>query len=239
MNFFVELYNQILYKPIVNLIIWFNQILPGNDFGLAMIAVTIVIKIILLPLEIKSLQMQKSLRKIQKQLDDIQKNQKTSKEEQAQAMMAVYQKEGVNPFASIGVVFLQLPFLLAVIQAINYFGKIFSGETFDPGLLYKFIPAPGSLNPMFLGLVNLSRPSWVLAVLVSILQLAIMLNAPGTTPAKKPEEIMQRNMNVVFAGFMLVILLNTPAFLGLYFFVSLIITFAQQKFINKKYGTST
>lgn len=239
MNFFIGLYNQILYRPIINLIIWFTQTLPGNDFGLAMIAVTIVIKIILLPLEIKSLQTQQSLRKIQKQLDDIQKNQKTSKEEQAQAMMAVYQKEGVNPFASVGVVFLQLPFLLALIQAINYFGKIFNGEAFDPGILYGFISAPHSLNPMFLGLVNLSRPSWILAVLVAILQLAIMLSAPGAAPAKKPEEIIQRNMNVVFAGFILVILLNTPAFLGLYFFVSLIVTFAQQKFINKKYGTST
>jgi YidC/Oxa1 family membrane protein insertase len=71
--------------------------LPGHDFGLAIIVLTIVIKTALYPTSIKAIKSQKSLQKLQPQMQEIQKKYKDDKEKQAKETLALYKKEKINP----------------------------------------------------------------------------------------------------------------------------------------------
>ncbi len=239
MNIFLDFYNSILYYPIFNFLIFLYQAIPFKDFGLTIIVMTVLVKLVLLPLEFKALKSQKAFKRLQSVLDEIQKKYKDNKEEQGKALMEAYQKEGINPFSSIGMLFVQLPILIAIYQAFNLFSGIFRGENPVLPPVYSFVRFPESINFNFLGMIDLSRPFIWFAVLVGILQAILVFSSnKGLPKAVKPEEAMQRNMNYFFIGFIVLVLLKVPSALGLYFIVSLGLTVIQQYFVNKQYGTS-
>ena len=69
-----DLYNTILYEPIFNLLVWFYNIIPGHDIGLAIIAITILIKLILYPFSVQSIKAQKRLQDLQPKMNELKKS---------------------------------------------------------------------------------------------------------------------------------------------------------------------
>ena len=86
----VHLFTIIFYQPILNLLVWLYDIVPGHDIGIAIILLTIIIKLILLPLSKKAIESQKSLQDLQPKIEEL-KKQYPSKEEQGKAMIRLYQ----------------------------------------------------------------------------------------------------------------------------------------------------
>ena len=97
MQVLIDAFYLVLYKPLFNALILLYRFLPGNDFGIAVIVLTVSIRLILYPIMVQSLRSQKKIRNIQPKLEEIKKKYKDNKEKQAQETMSLYSKEKVNP----------------------------------------------------------------------------------------------------------------------------------------------
>jgi len=232
---FAELYNNFIFLPILNLTVWLYQGLPVQDFGLVVIILTILMKAVLLPFEIKNLKSQKKLKEIQPMVEEMQHKYKDDKEQQAKALMEIYQKEGINPFAGLSSLFIQLPILIAIYQVLNHFTNIFQGKGVAV-VLYNGLTMPANINYKFLGLIDLGHSNYWLALLVLIFQVYQMQQMSGIGlfgKAKNKEEALGRNMNIIFAVMLASILVKLPAALSLYFLASILISFISQKLLIK------
>jgi YidC/Oxa1 family membrane protein insertase len=232
------LYHTILYQPIYNLLIFLYNIIPGHDIGLAIIAMTVLIKLILYPLSAKSIKSQKALQDLNPKMEELKKKYKDQKDVLGQEMMKLYKDNKVNPLSSCLPLLIQLPFLIAVYRV---FRVGLTNGSMD--LLYSFITNPGAINPMMFGFLNLSNPNWILAVLAGVAQfvqssMLMTKPAPKAAGAGGKDENLMASMNQSMKYFMpivtIVIGLSLPAGLTLYWFLTTILTVLQQKLVFGK-----
>jgi len=235
----IQFFKIIFYQPLLNLLVFIYNFIPGHDLGLAIIILTIIIRLILWPLSRKAVQSQKMLQAIQPKIKALQEKYKNDKEELARAMIEVYRESKVNPFSSFFILLIQLPILIAVYQVFR------TGLTQGEMLLYPFITNPGTLNPYFLGFFNLAKPNLALAILTGVFQYwqtkmlttKLPTNQDSKIPTAKDENIltiMNKQMNFMMPIFTIFIGLTLPSGIMLYWLVGLILTIVQQKVIFKK-----
>ncbi len=104
----------VLTQPLFNLLIVIYAIIPGNDFGVALILFTVVVRLALWPILKKQLHQQKAMRELQPEIAKIKTRAKGDKQREAQLMMELYKEREINPLGSLGIAFLQLPILIAL-----------------------------------------------------------------------------------------------------------------------------
>src|SRR3989344_5836869 len=109
-----SLYNTILYQPLVNALVFFYNYF--QDLGIAIILLTILIRLILFPVFYKSAKDQAIMQKIAPQLKEIQRNHKHDLGKQGKATMELYRQHRVNPLTQILLMAVQLPILIALYQ---------------------------------------------------------------------------------------------------------------------------
>lgn len=233
----VAFFHAILYKPLYNLLIALVAVMPGNDMGLAIIAITIIIRLILHPFSQSAFRSQRAIQKIQPKLRELKEKHKDDQQAFAQASMQMYKDNKVNPASSCLPLLLQLPILLALYWVLR------DGMTgVDQTVLYHFTPIPGHVSAIAFGFLDLHKPSWIIAILAGAAQFfqAKMIQAPA--PAIKTEgskdEAMMSAMNkqmlylmpllTVFIGWSL------PAGLTIYWFLATLLTIAQQWYIFRQ-----
>lgn len=236
-EFLANLYNVILYQPMFNSLVALYDYFPLHDFGVSIILLTIIIRFILYPLSVKSVKSQRGLQKLQPLMQDIQKKYKDNKEKQAQEMLELYKREKINPFSGIALAFIQLPILIALYQ-------VFWNGLKTEGLanLYSFVVNPGQINPLFLGLVDLSQSNVALAILAGLVQywqtkMMMSKNNKKTSGQGKEMDMsqaMQKQMTYFMPVFTVIILFGLPSALGLYWIVSGVFSIIQQFLIFKK-----
>jgi len=235
----MNIFHEFLYRPMYNLLIWLTDVLPGHDIGLAIIGLTIIIRVLLFPLSKRALDSQKSLQLIQPELEAIRKAHKDNPQLQASEMMNVYKKAKVHPLSSCLPILIQLPIFIALYQVLKV-GLEGSGYK-D---LYAFVAKPESLNVLFLGFLTLALPSRVLALLAGAAQFVQARQMSTLRPPKevagKPESkdedmaaIMNRQMTVMMPLMTVVISWQLPAGLTLYWLVSTLLQIVQQYFSFK------
>src|SRR3989338_4726116 len=156
----IQLFNTILYQPLLNLLVFFYNVIPGSDMGVAIILLTVVIKLILYPLSAQSIKGQKALQQLQPKIEEMKKKYKDDRERQAKELMQLYKNEHVNPLSSCLPLLIQLPILIAVYQV--FITGLKNGSL---DLLYPFIKNPGQLNAVAFGFLDLSQPNIVLALM--------------------------------------------------------------------------
>jgi YidC/Oxa1 family membrane protein insertase len=231
----MNLFQEILYRPLFNLLVLIYQFLPFKDFGLAVIFLTILIRLIFYPLTLKSLKSEKEISDFQKEIEEIRKKYK-DRESQAKALISLYKKKKFNPFGGFLVFIIQIPILIALFQL---FSRGF--ETSGMEKLYGFVPKISSINSTFLGLVDLSKPNIFFALLAGIFQFfQSRFSFKKTKPVDKIAKIskMIQNQLLYFSAILaFLFLLRLPAALGLYWIVSSIFSIFQQKLIEKKYAS--
>lgn len=113
------MFTTFIAQPIFNLLVLIYAMLPGHNFGLAVIIFTIVIRLLLWPLVKKQLHQTKVMRKLQPELKRIKKEAKGNKQQESVMIMALYKEHGVNPLSSIGVLIIQLPILIALYDGLR------------------------------------------------------------------------------------------------------------------------
>jgi len=231
-----DLFHNLLTQPLFNILVFFYNTIAFSDFGLAIIFLTILIRLFLWPLSQKAIKAQRDLQALQPRIKEIQKKYKDNKEEQAKALSQLYRESKVNPFGGCLPIIVQLPILIALYSVfLNGLNPDYLGN------LYGFITNPGVIDPSFLGLVNLSSKSVVLAFIAGALQYVqakIALPKVNLSGApKKSDEAMAQMISkqtmYFLPVFTVVISITLPAGLPLYWAVTTIFTIFQQLAIMK------
>jgi len=238
MDFIISIFNTFLYQPLFNILILLYEYLPGRDFGIAVIVLTVLIKFLLYPLGAKTIKSQKALSELQPKVKEVQEKYKDDKEKQAKEMMALYRREKINPFSGFFLLFIQLPVLIALYR-VFWQGLKPEQMTF----LYSFVPSPGLINPTFLGIINLAQPNLVLAILAGISQFFQVkmssMKSKSSAGKKKSDfsQIMQKQMQYFFPIFTVLILFKLPSAIGLYWLATTLFTIIQQYFFFRRQKT--
>ena len=231
-----EIYNQILYIPLLNALIYIYNTISLESLGFAVIILTIIIRIILFPLFHKMTKNQMVLQKIQPLIKATTEKHKDNKEEQVKKILEIYKTNKVTPFSSIGFLLIQIPILLALFHV---FVKGFTDETLVN--LYSFIYKPDQIHSIFLNLINLEKMSIIIVVLAAFSQymqgqLSLLKNDVNKNdPAQK----IGRQMIYIAPALTFFILLGLPSVIGLYWITTSVFSIGQQIIINhslKNYG---
>ncbi|MEA2088828.1 MAG: YidC/Oxa1 family membrane protein insertase [Patescibacteria group bacterium] len=233
----VQLFNTVLYEPIFNCLVFLYNIIPGHDVGIAIIFLTIIIKLILLPLSIQATKSQKALQELQPKMKKIKDQYKDDKQKQAAALMELYKTEKVNPLSSCFPMLIQFPFLIAVF---NVFRNGFKPESLD--MIYPFIERPENLNPIAFGIVDLSVPVIVFAFLAGATQywqtkMLMVDKQPLKTGGAKDEDMMaMMNKQMVYFMPLLTVFIGftLPGGLTFYWFLTTLFMVFQQQIMFKK-----
>lgn len=125
------MFTTFIAQPIFNLLVAIYALIPGHNFGVAIIIFTIIIRLLLWPLLKKQLHQTKAMRALQPELKKIKQQTKGDRQKEAMLTMELYKERGVKPLGSIGVVLLQLPILLALYSGLR---RVVN----DPDQLYSF-----------------------------------------------------------------------------------------------------
>ncbi|MCD6500688.1 membrane protein insertase YidC [bacterium] len=236
----IQFFNIVLYQPLLNGLILLYTYLPGHDFGIAVIVLTLLVRLILHPSSIQAIRNQKALAKLQPKIEEIQKKYKQDKQAQARATMELYQKEKISPFSGCLPLLLQLPILIALYQV---FLKGLKPEVLA-GSLYSFVPSPGVIEPTFLGIVNLAQPNFILALLAGIFQFiqskisfskhkdSFLSRSASSRSGQKSKSdfssMMQSQMLYFFPIFTVFIVWKLGSIIGLYWIVSTLFSIGEQ-----------
>jgi len=238
MGFLAKAFNIVLYQPLLNILVLLYLYLPGHDFGIAVIATTLLIRFIFYPLGIKAIKSQKALSEIQPKVKEVQEKYKDNKEQQAKEIMGLYREAKINPFSSFLPLLIQLPVMIALYRV---FWQGFRAEQMVK--IYSFMPMVGEINPTFLGLIDLTKPNIIFAFIAGICQfIQVKMTVPKDSKNKGKKSdfsrVMQKQMQYFFPAFTVFILLRMPAAIGLYWITTTLFTIIQQYFIIRKKKTS-
>lgn len=119
MVLYTGMFQTFIVQPIFNILIAIYAIIPGHDFGIAVILLTILTRLVMWPLLKKQLHQTKVMRVMQPKIKQIKARTKGDKQAEAQAMMELYKEHGINPLGSIGVMVVQLPILFGLYAGVR------------------------------------------------------------------------------------------------------------------------
>ncbi len=238
----LHLFNILVYQPLYNILIFFYNIIPGKDFGITIIIVTILIKLLLVSLSKKQIESQKKLQELQPKIKQLQEKYKDDKEKQTKELMKFYKENKANPFGGCFPMIIQLIFFIALYRVIINLSN--GGLEIDGNNLYHFIHNPEKINHFFLGIIDLTKPSYILAVLAAIgqyWQTKMMMNEKkeeknkiqNKKEKKEPDfsQLMSQQMTYLGPLLTLFIGIKFAAGLALYWLVSTLFSAFQQKYI--------
>lgn len=241
-----QIFQTIFLQPILNLLVWLYLYVPGQDIGVAIILLTIIIKILLYPLTHLQIKQQRAMQELQPKIDEVRKKFKDDKEAQASELMKLYQKEKVNPASSCLPLLLQLPVFIGLYRALSVG---LSSKSLD--LLYPFVANPSHIDPTFLGIFDLTTPNYILAILAALIQFVQtkqILKPPAATIAPPPPEVrgsegakdesmaatMNKQMTYIMPVVTAVIGFSLPGGLTLYWMIMSLLTLLQQTIALRK-----
>jgi YidC/Oxa1 family membrane protein insertase len=231
-NFF----HTVLYNPIYNLLIFFVDVVPNGDVGIAVILVTLIVKLIISPFSVSAMKTQRRMKFLEPELKRIKEDHKDDRVLQAQKTMELYKNNGVKPFASMFAMFLQLPVIIALYLVFRH-EHLLSPNV---GLIYHFIALPTHISPLFLGIFPTTGHTIVLAILAAISQYVLAYftipvpeKTEGATPGGAEDftrmlSLQSRFVMPAIIGFVA----YTAGALALYFITSSVFGIVQEFYIR-------
>ena len=233
-----ELWNTIILEPVLNSLIAMCTVLGGN-FGLAIIVLTVIVRLILFPLTVRQTQSTKAMQSLQPRIQELQKKYAKDKQKLQQETMKLYKEAGINPLGCLWPMLIQLPIWIALYQSImqalaatpeNLLNL--SQHLYSWAAVGQAVP----LNEHFLWL-RLSRPdpNLILAILVggTMWVQQKMVTPPSVDPRQKSMTSMTTMMMPLMFGFFT---LSFPSGLALYWTVSNILGIIIQYFVSGGWG---
>lgn len=242
------IFYEVLYRPLFNALIALYDVLPGEDLGLAIIVLTILVRLLFSPLLLRQFRSQRALTALQPKMAEIRKGTR-DQAEQSRRLLALYKEHGVNPASGCMPLLVQLPVLWAMFAVLRdgLAPQALSG-------LYRVVPNPGTVNPVAFGFLNLAQPAFlktaeaitiawpavVLAVLTGIVTYwqARLTPAPqphtaadDKTSAEQAMHRMSRQMLFLMPLMTVYFSLAFPAGLALYWFVTTLVAVVQQRYL--------
>ncbi|MDQ3247399.1 MAG: membrane protein insertase YidC [Pseudomonadota bacterium] len=217
-------------RPIFDLLNWlFKQI--GN-FGVAIIVLTLIVRLLLFPIAQKQFASMAAMRKVQPKIKAIQQRHKDDKQKQQQEMLKLYQTEKINPAAGCLPILLQIPIFYALYKVLMVSVEM----RHQPFALWiKDLSAPDPMTPLNLfGLLDFTPPGLLAVGVLSILLGVTMWLQFKLNPA--PMDPVQQQIFSFMPWIMMFAMAQFAAGLQLYWVVSNILTILQQWWLYRKYG---
>ncbi len=216
----MNIWELIIQQPLTNVLIVISHAFGGN-FGVAIIILTIIVNLALLPLTLSQIKTSKKMMELQPKLAEMQKKFGKDRQRLAQEQMKLYKESGVKPAGCALQMFIQMPVWIALYQSI-----VLSLAAVPEGLLnlsrylypwdviYSSIP----MNPYFLGM-DLSQTNYILAVLVGVSMW--VQQKMSTMPTDDPRTSSQNSMMTWMMPILFVLMsLSFPSGLALYWVVN-------------------
>lgn len=251
------MWNSLIIEPLINALLFIYDLI-GENFGLAIILFTVVIKGITYPLTAKQIKSSKALQDLQndKEWQDIQKKYKNDRDKLSQEQMRLYKEKGISPFASCLPTLIQFPIIIglyqsiiqtmgnAPIQMLNLVTKI------SPWLFNVFSSIPGLRDPITLIPMNsqflwmdIGRPERlfipgisfgipvlaIFVVITSFLQTKLITNPSADGQSAQMSGIMNLYMPLLMGWFAY----SFASGLALYFVASNLISIVQYALLGR------
>jgi len=239
-SIFRTLWQEGLYKPILNILLFLIMVVPGKNLGVAVILLTLLIKLALVFPNHKALKAQKQMQKVQPQLEALKLKHKDNPQKLAQETMGIYKKYKVNPASSCLPMLIQFPILIALFYVVR--GGLAS---INPDFLYSSIQSLdlSTVKTHFLWL-DLTKVNWhILPIIVGGLQFLQMKMTLGKSMGKQiqkkgesenPMVMMNKGMVYIMPLMVAVFTATVPAAVGLYWGTSTLFGIAQQMVVNRE-----
>lgn len=203
----MDIFYTFIAQPIFNLLIGLYSVIPGGDFGIALIIFTIIIRFALWPLVVRQLHQVKAMRKLQPELAKIKKASKGNRQVESMQMLELYKKHGVKPFRSILILLIQLPIFIGLYQVIQVFTSHrdqIGAYTYDflenVGPIKALIENPESFNERLFGFIDLTAHAIsqngvdiflvILAIVAAVTQYIISKQTMPQTSTKRFRDVM-------------------------------------------------
>jgi len=192
-----------LAQGFLGFIFWLNKFF--QDFGLTIIFFTLILKIVILPIEFLAFLEEEKMKRLRPKINEVLKKYKNDFQKQAEVLTQLYKEENYNPLFTMLIQFLPLPIFFGIFFALN--------------LLLK----TPNLNLFFLGNINLAQRNVFLVLAIILLQALSLRNLPKE----------QRNFSLIFFGLIILVLFQFPALFSLYWLTNIILTLLERQFFPK------
>jgi len=217
----------VIAKPLLIVMNTIHGVIP--NYGVAIILLTIFIKLIFWPLGTKSYRSMNKMKKVQPLMTELREKYKDDKQKMNQEVMALYKTYKVNPASGCLPMVVQMPIFFALYrmlyQAIELRHAPFFGWISD-------LSAPDRLFDLNFAIPMMQEP-YGIPMLTLLMGASFLLQQKMTPTTGDP---MQAKMMMLMPIFMTVLFINFPAGLVLYMFVNNLISMGQQYYIQKKFA---
>ncbi|MET0269086.1 MAG: membrane protein insertase YidC [Sphingomonas sp.] len=220
---------EIVEKPIFDILDWLFR--TTGNFGIAIILLTCLVRGLMFPVAQKQFKSMAAMRVLQPKMKALQERYKDDKAKLQQEMLALYQKEKVNPVAGCLPILLQIPIFYALYKVLMLTIEM----RHQPFALWiKDLSAPDPMTPVNLfGLLPFAPPSFIAIGVLPILLGITMYLQFKLNPA--PADPVQQQVFSIMPWIFMFIMAPFAAGLQLYWTVSNLLTIAQQKFLYSRY----
>jgi YidC/Oxa1 family membrane protein insertase len=188
------IFHEVVYLPIYNALVYFVDIIPSHDMGVAVIVVTILVRLILFPIASRAIKSQLAMKRVAPEIEEIKKKYKEPNE-QTKAVFALYRERGIRPFSGMLMLLIQFPVLFGLYWVFARGGF----PVVKLEYLYSFVPAPAEVNMHFLGLIDIAKRSFVLALLATCTQFVYTRLSMGARGSATPLESVESSFSTDMA----------------------------------------
>jgi len=243
MNITLWLQGTWLYEILYNALIALSHIGPAGSIGIAVIALTIIVRIILAPFSYKAIVHQVIQKKLEPERKRLQELYKDNKQEQAKKIMELMRENKTNPFSSCILTLIQIPIIFAL------YAVFLTGLSIQPDILYSFVQAPAVLNLHFLGM-DLGAKSIVLGLITGLVQFLQVKFSPvmqdytpknGVATQEENQDTqgqimqsMQKSMRFTLPIMITIFAIMVPAAVALYWVTSNVFTIGQELLVKRR-----
>ncbi|MDO8493307.1 MAG: YidC/Oxa1 family membrane protein insertase [bacterium] len=231
------MFHSIFYQPLYNALVFLTALIPNHDLGLAVVLLTLLVKVILIPISHKTIKTQRKLKELEPAMSKIKEDHK-DQQEQALKIMALYKEHGVNPFSGVFLMFIQLPIILALFFVFKDGIDLLSLD------IYSFITPPEFISHKLFGLIDLTEKNIILALLVGITQfIQVQLSVPPAPPKKDNKEVsfgdslaqsMSFQVKFILPIFIMFISYTLNTAVSLYWIVNNVFTVIHELYVRRK-----
>lgn len=231
------IFGTLVYNPLYNALVGIVSIVPYAELGIAVIVLTLLVKVGLFPISLKASKTQQIIKEMQPKLDALKEKNKDDKQKLALDTMELYREHKISPFSLFLPLLIQIPIILGLFWVFSNGGL----PEVKTDILYSFIPTPETIDMMFLGLIDVGEKSIILALLTGatqFIQMQIMMPALSPRTANSTfgqdfQRSFQIQMKYIFPIIITVIAYALPSAVALYWITSNVFQIGQEMYVKK------
>jgi YidC/Oxa1 family membrane protein insertase len=203
----------VIAEVLLSVMKFFQRIVPGHNWGVSIILLTLAMKAVTFPLQHKSMKSMQEMQRIQPELEAMKKKYAGDTQRQNLEQMKLFKEHGVNPMGSCLPMLIQMPIWFALYTTLQV-----SVELYNAPFIHGWLDD-----------LTTADPYYVLPVAMGVTMILTQVLTP--TPMSNPS---QKTMGYVMSGFFALLMLTYPAGLTLYIFTNNILSIGQQMYLRRQ-----